>query len=63
MSRYRHDQMNSVPLRRLRGGHHSGSLEHRMSEISGHAKVLAPRDDLEGAVDFIRKKKVGIILK
>lgn len=55
--------MNLVFFRRLWGGYYLGSLEYRMSEISGYVKVLVFRDDFEGVVDFIRKKKVGIILK
>ncbi|KAB1252459.1 Eukaryotic translation initiation factor 5 [Camelus dromedarius] len=29
----------------------------------GHAKVLAPHDDLEGAIEFFKKKKEGIIVE
>lgn len=52
---HRHHQVNSAPLRRLWGGPRPGSLEHRMGESSGPAEVLAPRVDLEGTVDFMKK--------
>lgn len=60
---HRHHQVNSAPLRRLWGGPRPGSLEHRMGESSGPAEVLAPRVDLEGTVDFMKKWGGGLIVE